>query len=191
MNKKSKQGVAMKKSLTGKKINLIFSRKKVLMILIFFMVLSGCGKREHYKNVFNEDVRHNTYTYDMPVDTIWVATEMAVLAEGFNLEKIDKNNMAMVATKTFKDDNDTVTLTLSVTARSEENGTTLYATANQTREQFHSSRNYDWLLIIPRPTGSTASNVKVGEETIEDREFYQKFFKTVEKAAGAVKKEQQ
>lgn len=164
---------------------------KIVSVLISLLIVSGCAGKEHYKEVFNEGSKYNSRIFEEPIESVWVVAEKVVLAQGFILEKTDKNAMAMVATRLFKEDDETATLVLSVTARAEGKGTILFATANQTKEKFHSARSYNWFLIIPRPTGSTAASVKMGGETIEDPEFFQKFFHAVEKEIAQAKRGKQ
>lgn len=170
---------------------LISQRLKIVSMVIPLLIVSGCAGKEHYKEVFNEGSRYNSRTFEEPIEIVWAVAEKVVLAQGFILEKTDKNAMAMVATRLFKEDDVTTTLVLSVTARPEGTGTVIFATANQTKEKFHSATSYDWFLIIPRPTGATASSVKMGGETIEDPEFFQKFFHAVEKEIAQAKREKQ
>ncbi len=154
---------------------------KATSVLLFLIVLVGCGGGAPYKDVFNEGPRYNVKAFDEPVDLVWGASEIVLLAQGFRLQEIDKSTMTLVGTRLFKEDDETTTLVFSLTARPDRSGTTLFATATQTKEVFSSGTQYDWFLIFPRPTGTTEMNVKVGGETIEDPVFYEKFFKAVEK----------
>ena len=74
--------------------------------------------------------------------------------------------------------------TISVAVREAEAGqSSIYATAVQSVNKLRVKNEYFSILIISTPikTGSQATQTKAQERTIDDPEFYARFFKAIEK----------
>lgn len=155
--------------------------RNYLLALMCVCMLAACGHSKVYKGIFKDEGGTYHRAFDEPLDMVCSAVERTVLGQGFCLEKHDRENHALVCSRLFKDGDRTITFVLSVTARSLQDKTMVYAMANQVAEELHTSRNFDWFLILPRPTGKTAVNVKAGGETVDDPEFYDRFFEAVKR----------
>lgn len=153
--------------------------RNYLLLFMCVCLLAACGHGKAYESMFKDEGGNYQKAFDEPLDTVCTAIERAVLGQGFCVEKYDRENHALVCSRVFKEGDRTVTFVLSATARSAQGKTIVYATANEVAEELHTSRNFDWFLIIPRPTGKTAVNVKAGGATVDDPKFYDRFFEAV------------
>ena len=154
--------------------------KKIALSLVIFIIhfLSACGGQQVYKDVFNTDRGPNVKVFNASADTCYLAAKRAVLSQNFRVEKEDLQAKSFTAARYFEDGKDSIVLTVNanvITAGSDK--ATIYTSAVQHVEKVR-VQSERFLFI---PIGSQATKVKQEEKTVEDEEFYKKFFEAVEK----------
>ena len=148
--------------------------------IILILFLSACGGPQVYKDVFNKDGGPNVKAFNASVDNCYLATKRAVLSQNFRIEKEDLQAKSLTAARYFEDGKDSIVLTVNanvIAAGSDK--ATIYISAVQHVEKVRTKVDRTFLGLIP--VGSEATKVKQEERTIEDEEFYKKFFEAVEK----------
>jgi hypothetical protein len=141
-------------------------------------LLSACGSPQVYKDVFNKDGGPNVRTFNASVDTCYLAAKRAVLSQNFRIEKEDLQSKSFTAARYFEDGKDSIVLTVNANVIAAGNDkATIYISAVQHVEKVR-VQSERFLFI---PIGSQATKVKQEERTVEDEEFYKKFFEAVEK----------
>jgi hypothetical protein len=163
-------------------------KKSIFLITFCISLLSACGGPAVYKDVFNTEMGHNVRTFNASIESCWLAANRAVLSQNFKVEKQDDKNHTLEAVKYFQDGKRMISLVMNVSMVSAgENKTTIYANASQFVEKVDSSTKWIYLLIIPIPVGSESKNIKEGASTVEDEEFYRRFFDAVERELKILK----
>ena len=155
-------------------------------IVACLLVAEGCGGPSAYQRVFNgPDQRVNGKTYSADMEACWTAVQRAVLVLNFALDKQDKANGTLEASRYFKEGRRTTRITLQVNVQPDGRHQSLvYATAIQTAEQVFvrsHRRFFLWVIPLPGGGGSEANRVTEAEWTVRDRKFYDTFFQTVER----------
>lgn len=154
--------------------------KRITLLLVIFIFLSACGSQQVYKDVFNTDSGPNVKVFNASVDNCYLATKRAVLSQNFRIEKEDLQAKSLTAARYFEDGKDSVVLTVNanvIAAGSDK--ATIYISAVQHVEKVRTKTDRTFFGLIP--VGSEATKVKQEERTVEDEEFYKKFFEAVEK----------
>jgi len=160
-----------------------FMRRIVFLLLIF--LLSACGSPQVYKDVFNTDSGPNVRTFNASVDTCYLAAKRAVLSQNFRIEKEDLQAKSFTAARYFEDGKDSIVLTANANIiASGKDKATIYVSAVQHVEKVRTKTDRTFFGLIP--VGSEATKVKQEERTVEDAEFYKKFFDAVEKEIKAL-----
>lgn len=152
-------------------------------ILIFF--LSACGGPQVYKDVFNKEGGPNVRTFSASVDICYLAVKKAILTQNFRIEKEDLQAKSLTAARYFEDGKDSIVLTVNanvIAAGSDK--ATIYISAVQHVEKVRTKTDRTFFGLIP--IGSEATKVKQEERTVEDEDFYKKFFEAVEKEIKAL-----
>lgn len=154
-------------------------RITILFLLMIFIFLSACGKQV-YKNVFNTDTGPNVMTFNASVENCYLAAKRAVLSQNFKIQREDLQAKSFTATRYFEDGKDSTVLTVNanVIAAGKDNAT-IYISAVQHVEKVRVK--VDRTLFGLLPIGSEATKVQQEKRTIEDAEFYKKFFDAVER----------
>ncbi len=148
------------------------------LAIILILFLSACGGPEVYKDVFNKDGGPNVKAFNASVDNCYLATKRAVLSQNFRIEKEDLQAKSLTAARYFEDGKDSTVLTINANVIAAGNDkTTIYISAVQHVEKVR-VQSERFLFI---PIGSQATKTKQEERTVEDVEFYKKFFEAVEK----------
>ncbi|HOK80411.1 MAG TPA: hypothetical protein PK354_06145 [bacterium] len=120
----------------------------------------------------------NARTYDAPPQFCFLALKRIFLKNNFTLLKEDTQLNKIEAIKHFDKGNLSVDLLIQANLESMENNKTqVYLNAVQTTKTIYATRKT--LLIIPLP-GSTQVTQATKEGTIEDKKFYEVFFKAIE-----------
>ena len=151
-----------------------------ILFLLFIFLLSACGSPQVYKDVFNKDGGPNVKVFNASVDNCYLATKRAVLSQNFRIEKEDLQAKSFTAARYFEDGKDSTVLTVNanvIAAGSDK--ATIYISAVQHVEKVRTKIDRTFFGLIP--IGSEATKVKQEERTVEDVEFYKKFFDAVEK----------
>ena len=162
--------------------------KRVFYLLIVFhlsLLFSACGSPQVYKDVFNTEGGPNVRTFNASVDNCYLAAKKAVLSQNFRIEKEDLQTKSLTAARYFEDGKDSIVLTANVNViASGKDKATIYVSAVQHVEKVRTKTDRTFFGLIP--VGSEATKVKQEERTVEDAEFYKKFFDAVEKEIKAL-----
>jgi hypothetical protein len=152
--------------------------KRIILLLMTLTLLSACGSPQVYKDVFNKDGGPNVRTFNASVDNCYLAAKRAVLSQNFRIEREDLQAKSFTAARYFEDGKDSTVLTANANVIASGNDkATIYISAVQHVEKVR-VQSERFLFI---PIGSQATKVKQEERTVEDEEFYKKFFEAVEK----------
>ena len=154
--------------------------RQIIISFILAFLLSACGGAEVYKNVFNKDGGPNVKAFNASVDNCYLATKRAVLSQNFRIEKEDLQAKSLTAARYFEDGKDSTVLTVNanvIAAGSDK--ATIYINAVQHVEKVRTKTQSTFFGLIP--IGSEATKTKQEERTVEDMDFYKKFFEAVEK----------
>jgi hypothetical protein len=154
--------------------------KIIASLFVILLFLSACGGPQVYKDVFNTDSGPNVRTFSASVDACYLAVKKAILTQNFRIEKEDPQAKSFTAARYFEDGKDSIVLTLNanvISAGSDK--ATIYISAVQHVEKVRTKVDRTFFGLIP--IGSEATKVKQEERTVEDLEFYRKFFEAVEK----------
>lgn len=157
--------------------------KRILLIVLSVLFLCGCATPAH-KRVFNQESGFNKRTYEVSLEVCWQAVSRVVLGQGFSLEREDSQRGFLQASRYFQQGKRTTTLIIQINLKTEsEEKTTVYLTAVETAEKVYVRGESVPLLfgLISLPRGQEAKEIKEGTKTVEDRQFYERFFKAVEK----------
>lgn len=167
-----------------------------LFVLMFLLVLVlGCVGPKSYKGAFKEvEETVHKHTFDSSIEDVWKATRIVLLSDGFKTKKQEEveeeSHKSLIGTKLFTEGKQTITLTINVSAEVlGEEKSILFASASQSVEEVHRKQEFMYFLIIPIPSGSTKTNLKVSNETIEDEKFYKRLYKNIEKELEKARKE--
>ncbi len=164
---------------------------KLAAIVLFtcFLTISGCAAPA-YREVFQDRASNNSKEFNVPVNVLYQATTRAVCSRNFIIEKEDAEKGVLLAKRSFQKGKKTIVLVLQARMDSSVNDKTmLYLTALETTERFYvSDRTRFFLFLIPLPGGGgkNASQVKEGEKIIDDKKFYQDFFKAIQREVPLV-----
>lgn len=147
--------------------------------LIIF--LTGCATTLPPSEVFRDKTDINTRTFDFPMEKCWQAVKEAALNDGFCITAENSSSGTIETSKYFQKGSKTITITLQAHLQPlEDSKTKIYINAFQTTEALYKSHTTTHLIIIPIPSGTQASKVKEEQRTIEDKKFYDAFFKQIE-----------
>ena len=159
--------------------------KIIASLFVILIFLSACGSPQVYKDVFNKDGGPNVKVFNASIDNCYLATKRAVLSQNFRIEKEDLQAKSFTAARYFEDGKDSIVLTANaniITAGKDK--ATIYVSAVQHVEKVRTKTDRTFFGLIP--VGSEATKVKQEERTVEDAEFYKKFFDAVEKEIKAL-----
>lgn len=154
--------------------------KRILPLFIILIFLIFACTPQVYKDVFNTENGPNVKSFNASVDNCYLAAKRAVLSQNFRIEKEDLQAKSFTAARYFEDGKDSIVLTINanVIAAGKDNAT-IYISAVQHVEKVRVK--IDRALLGLLPVGSEATKVKQEERTVEDLEFYKKFFDAVER----------
>lgn len=156
-------------------------------------VLFGCGTREFYRD---EAFRSNTAfsrRINGPGEIVCDSVKRALLDQGYFLEPISESGM-LTGSKVFEDDEQIVTLRLQTLCMDNRDGShTVFASAQQEVSQLQTLKQPAGISIGPiggitLPTGSAKIPVTVKRETVQDADFYARFYKHIEELAAQARK---
>ncbi|MBI5683376.1 MAG: DUF2242 domain-containing protein [Deltaproteobacteria bacterium] len=151
-----------------------------ILFLLPILLLSACSQQV-YKDVFNTDSGPNVRTFNASVDTCHLAAKRAVLSQNFRIEKEDLQAKSFTAARYFEDGKDSTVLTINANVIATGDKATVYISAVQHVDKIRTKTDRLGLTLGLIPIGSEATKVKQEERTVEDAEFYKKFFDAVEK----------
>lgn len=151
---------------------------------LLILALTGCGGNA-YEKVFNNDQTINARTFSASAEDCYLACKKAVLDQNFTIEADDAQLKAFRAIKYFPSGKDSTVLEMSINIIGSERPK-VYANAIQYVDKVRTTTQTTLLGLVP--IGSSATKTKQNEESIEDKDFYNRFFASVEKALKAVEK---
>ena len=158
-------------------------RLTTLVLISTLVIISGCATPA-YKEVFKEKQSYNSREFSVTKDVLYQAMTRALCAKNFIIDKEDPDNGFILAKRSFQRGKRTIALIVQAKLDSIiPDKTTLYLSGLETKEVYYvADRTRFFLFIIPLPGGGgkEASHIKEGEKIIQDKEFYNNFFSTVE-----------
>jgi hypothetical protein len=164
-------------------------KSSLAVALMTSFLLMGCGGRNVTRAVydvekFKEDSPYKRDFSDS-AQNVCECAQLALLSQGYRISGAEKESVT--AQKDFQPDADAnVVINLKIVCRGQASGSILFASALQTvyelkKNSQSTSLGISTLGSISVPLGSTSGElVKVGAETIADKDFYDRFFTLVE-----------
>ncbi len=158
--------------------------KKIVFVLCFIGLFSGCATFNPSAEVFKEKTTYNVKEFSAPSDSLYQAIVKSIYSQNFAIENEDKTKGFILAKRYFQRGKRNVILILQAKIIPDnENKSTLYLNALQTTEKLFvadKTRFFLWLIPLPGGGGKEATKIKEEEKMIEDKEFYKKFFEEIE-----------
>jgi len=168
--------------------------KKITLTLISILFFSGCATFSPSKELFREKENINAKTFSAPFEACFNAVKQVFLNKNFALSYEDKKTGRLQGTRFFQKGKRTITVVITADLQSlGEDRTIVYLNAVQTSEKLFTkghTRFFLWLIPLPGGGGETAERLKEGKKTIEDKNFYQLFFKDIGAEIQAVLRKQ-
>lgn len=159
----------------------------VALLAMFF--LPGCAGHSVVHSVYEaeqfKDDSAYKHEFSDPAQTVCESAQLALLSQGYRITASEQKSVT--AQKDFQPNADAnVVINLKIVCRERPPGSVLFASALQTIFQLKKSLQSTSVGIsalgsISLPMGTTSDSlVKVGAETISDKDFYDRFFSLVE-----------
>jgi hypothetical protein len=150
--------------------------------------LPGCAKKETYRP---EEFKPNTpFSQRIPgrgKEVCW-SVKRAFLSQGYMLDR-GGDTLIMTGTKDYQPDSETnIALRLQATCVDNKDGTsTVFASATREISKIqsvgHSTTIGAWIATLSLPSGTDKMLRVQKRETVEDPDFYQRFYALVERFA--------
>jgi hypothetical protein len=156
------------------------------VLLLSVLVLSGCGSPDevYKRETFEVDSPYQLLT-TLPQEAACESARRALLGQGYILDSADA--AAVKGRKAFRVSSDESTvLEMNVVCVAREEASTIFANAVESvytvkKSAQSASVGVPVIGSISVPlSGSSDSLVKIGDATVNDKEFYQRFFTVVE-----------
>ncbi len=165
---------------------------KILLFCLCVVFQTGCSSQAVYTaESFAIDSPFKV-KLDDEVDTACESARRALLGQGYLIES--SNSDGIKARKAYKSEDDQNTfIEMTIVCLPERNGSTLFATGVLSayalkKSTSSASVGLSALGSISLPIGQSADSlVKVSEETINDKDFYQRFFAAVDNTLGEMR----
>jgi len=165
---------------------------KILIFCLCVVFQTGCSSQAVYTaENFSIDSPFKVKV-DAEVDMACESARRALLGQGYLIES--SNSEGIKARKAYKSQDDQNTfIEMTIVCLPESNGSTLFATGVLSayalkKSTSSASVGLSALGSISLPIGQSADSlVKVSEETINDKEFYQRFFAVVDNTLGEMR----
>lgn len=163
---------------------------RLLYFLAAAIALAGCGttKEVHRKEAFDQGTPFSAKIQRSSKVVCW-SVKRAFLTQGYMLDRSTAESATLTGVKEFQTDDETnVTLRLQTSCADNNDGTsTVYATAtrevNQVQyEKQHRAAGIGWATVTV-PAGSARILRTLSRETVQDADFYQRFYGLVAKFA--------
>ncbi len=160
--------------------------------LAAFLVLSGCGTRPVYRDeTFLPSTPHSKRIRGDEI--VCESVRRALLGQGYVVEQPAESDV-LNATKAFQQDEQMVTLRVQTTCMDDGDGFyTVYASAQHEVSELQSIKQPVGLTFGPiggitLPSGSAKIPVTVKRETVQDPDFYARFYSHVEQLVNEARK---
>jgi len=165
---------------------------KILLFCLCVVFQTGCSSQAVYTAESFAIDSPFKLKVDDEVDTACESARRALLGQGYLIES--SNSDGIKARKAYKSEDDQNTfIEMTIVCLPERNGSTLFATGVLSayalkKSTSSASVGLSALGSISLPIGQSADSlVKVSEETINDKDFYQRFFAAVENTLGEMR----
>lgn len=154
------------------------------------MLLTACGgaPKVYREEAFEKDSPYHQH-FPLPAERACDGARRALLSQGYVVDDTRMDHLKGV--KQFQPDEDIhVVMEFNVVCTTKNGASTMFANAMQTRYDLKKSRQSLGFSVpsvgsISLPWGSNMEAlVKVGGETIDDEEFYERFFQLARKLLG-------
>ena len=166
-------------------------RLKILLILICVLMVAACSSRAVYTDESFADDSPFKMRFDGEVASVCESARRALLGQGFLIE--NANSSEVKARKAVKRENNPNTfIEMNIVCLPETTGSTLFATGLLStyalkKSSSSASVGVSALGSISVPIGQSADSlVKISEETIENKDFYKRFFAAVSNILGGM-----
>jgi len=163
--------------------------RSLAAVLAATLLVMGCGGRSVAHNIyeteqFKDDSPYKRDFSDSAQD-VCESAQLALLSQGYRITNSEQG--AVMAQKDFQPDAEvSAIINLKAVCRVQTSGSILFASALQTTYELKknlqsTSLGISTLGSISLPLGSSSESlIKVGAETISDKDFYDRFFTLVE-----------
>ncbi len=141
------------------------ARRGLVAAVTLSAALAGCSGPSVYERVFAKDGSHNSKTYPASFDTCWLAANRAMLGLNFGIDRQEKDNGLLQASRYFQQGPETTTIVLKANLQSVgDRSTTVYVNALETEEKLFTRSHRRFLLwLIPLPGGGGVDANRVTE----------------------------
>jgi hypothetical protein len=160
-----------------------------LLSILAVSALTACGTPPVHQSERFDPQAPFQYRIPTELERACEAARLALLSQGYGTEQARPDQLK--GSKTFQPETEIhVVLEFNVVCAATRFGTTLYTTAQETRYELKKTSHSAGLGVagvgsISLPWGSsTEALVKVGGHTIDDPEFYKRFYELVDKQLG-------
>lgn len=151
--------------------------------IIFLLCVAGCASTVH-KEIFSKDVSYKQKTFSTVKGTVYTAVINSILELSFVIDKENEPDAFVLAKRYFHRGKKNIVIALQAKIVSlPDNKCIVYLNAFETTEKvFIADRTRFFMFIIPLPGGGgkEASQVKIGEQCIDTKDFYDRVFSTIE-----------
>jgi hypothetical protein len=165
-------------------------KKFILAAAISVLITAGCASPS-YRQVFKEKPAGNFMVFGVSNDMLYAAAAKVLCERNFIIENEDKDKGFILGKRSFQRGRKTLVLLMQGKIVSDGPGrSSLYVNAIETTETYYvadHTRFFLFLIPLPGGGGKDVSTVKEAEKSIQDKRFYDDFFKEVDKK---VKEEQ-
>lgn len=167
-------------------------RSKILLFCLCVVLQTSCSSQAVYTGESFAIDSPFKVKVDVDVATACESARRSLLGQGYLIES--SNSDGVKARKAYRSEDDQNTfIEMTIVCLPETNGSTLFATGVLSgyalkKSTSSASVGLSALGSISLPIGQSADSlVKVSEETINDKEFYQRFFAAVDNILGEMR----
>lgn len=164
-------------------------KKSLAAVLTATLLVLGCGGRSVVHNVYETEQFKDDSPYKRDfsdsAQEVCVSAQLALLSQGYRITSSEQGSV--MAQKDFQPNAEvSAIINLKAVCRVQPSGSILFASALQTTYELKknlqsTSLGISTLGSISLPLGSSSESlIKVGAETISDKDFYDRFFTLVE-----------
>lgn len=152
---------------------------------IFCAAVAGCATHVYHEEAFRADT---PYSKRIAGERVCDSVKRALLNQGYALEPRDDAE-TLTATKAFQRDDLMVTLRMRTSCMDNADGThTVFASALEEVNELQTIKQPAGVTVagfgFTIPSGSARLPTTIKRETVQDADFYARFFKLVDELAG-------
>jgi hypothetical protein len=152
---------------------------------ILLTLVGGCGGPHVYQEeTFALESPHRKM-FPVSADTACDHARLALLSQGYVMQQIDRPDLLKGKKEFQPSEKSNVIIEFSVTCKNYGTGSIVFASAIQSTYELKKTKQSLSLGVpsasISLPWGETTeAQIKVGSETIDDADFYQRFFSLID-----------